>query len=88
MYATALYIQTSHEHHMSSALMLRVNYACNECLYCLRSIYTSSTCRVHTYWHVARVFVKFKSSCTVYGMHASVMHISVKLKSSCTMDTK
>ena len=42
-----IYIQTSCECHMSSALMLRVNYARNECLYCSRAIYTLSTCRVH-----------------------------------------
>ena len=43
----ALYIQTSCERHVSSVLTLRVNYARNECLYCSRAIYTSSTCCVH-----------------------------------------
>ena len=72
-------MQTSHERHVSSALTLRVNFARNECLYCSRAIYTvchqpvvctlarsEAFCTrvVHVLLHT-RVFVKFKSSCTV-----------------------
>ena len=45
---TALYIQTLREHHVSSALSLRVRNAHNERLYCSRAIHTSSNCRAHT----------------------------------------
>ena len=72
-----IYTNISRECHVLSALTLRVNYAHNECLYCLRAIYTVRhqpvactlarskdfcTRVVHVLLHT-RVFVNFKSSC-------------------------
>ena len=76
-------MQTLRERHVSSALSSRVRNARNERLYCSRAIrflrhQTVERTQAHSEdFHIrvvralldTRVFVKFKSSCTVYNIH-------------------